>query len=302
MAEGHKKYIPSYKRADSPPPMRLTERDKRIVLAVHEYRLLSSPQIEVLFFPSEKPRGCKTSCQRRLQLLYHYGFLDRVALPTVIGAGRFPHVYAVDDVGADLVASVSGYDRADLGWKPASNVLGPQFVSHTLAVNDFRVALTRLATTSRFGLQEWIGESQFRSATMKDRVPFRLRGARVTRNYPDGYFASIAPGAERAAHFFLEVDRGTMSNRRWQEKVKAYIEFRSRGLSRKHFSTGNFRLLTVTTTARRLENLKNATERAGGDHYFWFTTRDNVDFWQPQKLLGPVWSVATKDGEWPLFP
>jgi hypothetical protein len=268
---------------------------------VREFRMLSSPQIEVLFFPSDKPPGCRTSCQRRLQLLYHHRLLDRVPVPVVIGEGRAPFVYALDEAGADLIASLTGRDRADIGWKPARNTFGVQFVSHTLAINDFRIAITCLARESRFNVQQWIDEAQFRSATMKDRVPFRLRGARVTRNYPDGYFALTVPGADQPAHFFLEVDQGTMSNRRWQEKVRAYLEFRSRGLSARFFGTHNFRLLTVTTTARRSRNLKNATEKAGGDHHFWFTTKDNVDIWKPGKLLEPVWSVASKDERLSLF-
>jgi hypothetical protein len=137
---------------------------------------------------------------------------------------------------------------------------------------------------------------------MKDRVPFRQRGARVTRNYPDGYFAVSVPGVQQAAHFFLEIDRGTMSNQRWQEKIKAYIEFRDRGLSERHFGTRNFRLLTVTTTERRLKNLKRATEKAGGDHRFWFAVHESIDIWQPRRLLMPVWLVATKDDEQSLFP
>jgi hypothetical protein len=282
--------------------MRLTVRDRRIVLAVHKFRLLSSPQIEALFFQSEKPRGRKTSCQRRLQLLYHHGFLDRIQLPIVLGEGRHPYVYALDEVGVDLVASVTELDRAEIGWKPANNILGPQFVTHALAINDLRVVVTCLTRGPRFSLKGWIDEGQFRSAAMKQRVPFRLRGARVVRNYPDGYFALGVAQASKPAHFFLEVDQGTMTNTRWRDKVKAYVEFRNRGLSRQHFSTRKFRLLAVTTSSRRLRNLKRATELAGGDHYFWFTTQENVDIWNPEQLLEPVWSVATKDERLLLFP
>ena len=281
--------------------MRLTERDKHIVMAVHSHRLLSAPQIEALFFQSQKPRGRKTSCQRRLQLLYHHSFLDRIPLPIVMGEGRFPFVYALGDAGADLIASMSERDRADVGWKPTRNVLGPQFVSHLLAISDFRVVIACLVQASDLDLKKWVDEAEFRSAAMKERVPFRLRGARVTRNYPDGYFVLTVPGEEKTAHFFLEVDRGTMSNTRWQGKVKAYKEFRDRGLSRRFFGSRNFRLLTVTTTARRMKNLKGATEKAGGDHHFWFTTQDSVDIWQPAKLLSPIWSVASKNDERSLF-
>ena len=93
-----------------------------------------------------------------------------------------------------------------------------------------------------------------------------------------------------------------MTNTRWQDKVKAYTEYRSRGLSERHFGTRNFRLLAVTTSTRRMKNLKRATEKIGGDHHFWFTTKDKVDIWQPEKLLAPVWYAATKDEGLPLFP
>ena len=223
-----KKYLPSYKRAENPPPMRLTSRDVRIVLEVYEQRILSAPQIEALFFPSPKPRGCITSCQTRLQLLFHHGFLDRIDLPIKLGEGRAPYVYALDERGANLVATKKDVDRADVTWNSKHNKLGHQFVEHTLAVNDFQIAIRLLSDEGHFKVKSWIGESDFRTAALKESVPYRMRGARVVRNYPDGYFRLSIPGYKSDAHFFLEVDQGTMSNARWREKVEAYIEFRTR--------------------------------------------------------------------------
>jgi hypothetical protein len=272
----------------------VTERDKSVILAVHEYRLLSAPQIEALFFSSDKPRGRRTSCQRRLQLLYHHRFLDRLAQPIVLGEGRSPYVYVLDERGADLVATVSGLDRADLAWRPKHNQVSHQFVNHSLAVNDFRIVISLLADAGHFEVVEWIGEAEFRTLVMRPRVPFRMRGARITRNYPDGYFALLLPGKDREAHFFLETDQGTMSNASWHGKVQAYKEFRLRGLSETHFGTRNFRVLVPTTGERRLRNLKRTTERAGGDHFFWFTCQDRINIWQPSRILEGIWEVATK--------
>lgn len=299
LAERH--YLPSYKRADNPPPMRITPRDRQIVRAVYEHRLLSAPQIEALFFRSEKPRGRQTSCQRRLQLLFHHGFLDRIALPIVMGEGRAPYVYALDDLGANLVAAALDVDRAAVDWRPKHNQVGHQFVTHTLAVNDFRVAIALLAEARHFIVNEWISEAEFSTVKMRSRVPFRMRGARVIRNYPDGYFRLSLAGVEQEAHFFLETDQGTMSNASWQEKVQAYREFRLRGLSQQHFGTQNFRVLAPTTGARRMQNLKRATERAGGDLFFWFTCQDRIDIWNPEQLLDPIWEIATQSGEHSLL-
>lgn len=295
-------YLPSYKRADEPPPMRLTQRDKAIILAVYHYRLLSSEQIEALFFPSEQPRGCQTSCQRRLQLLFHHQYLARVFQPIILGEGRTPYVYALDEKGADLAAATLGVDRAGIGWQPKVNQVGISFIAHTLAVNDVRVVMTLLTRQTPLKLVEWVSEADFRTAEYAQRVPIRMRGGRTIRNYPDGYMRLALPGAAQDAHSFLEVDQGTMSNNRWQDKVRAYDEFRRRGLSQHHYGTSHFRILTITTSPKRLQNLKQATEKAGGDHYFWFTTQDRVNLWQPQTLLDPIWWIATKDEPQALFP
>jgi hypothetical protein len=294
LAEKSRVYLPSYKRVESPPPMRLTARDKQIVLAIYEYRILSSQQIEALLFQSEKQHGKQTVCQRRLQLLYQHNFLERLLLPIVLGEGRAPFVYVLAEAGANLVASLLGIDRAKVGWKPKADRWGPLFIEHSLAVNTVRVAFHCLPQARSWTIGQWIGEAEFRTRTMQEKVPKRTQGGRTTRNYPDGYFTLVRPNTKEA-HFFLEVDQATMSNSRWQEKIKAYSEFRARGLSQKHYGTQNFRVLTVTTTERQMQKLKQATEKVKGDDYFWFTTQDDIDLWNPHKLLEPIWSVATQD-------
>ncbi len=206
-------------------------------------------------------------------------------------------MYALDEMGATLVASQLDVDRDEVDWRPKHNQVGHQFVTHTLAVNDFRIAVTLLAEAGHFTVNEWISEAEFSSVKMRQRVPFRMRGARVVRNYPDGYFRLALAGAEQEAHFFLETDQGTMSNTNWQEKVQAYKEFRLRGLSETHFGTQNFRVLAPTTGERRMRSLKRTTERAGGDRFFWFTCQDRIDIWNPAEILEPIWEIATQGGE-----
>ena len=51
------------------------------------------------------------------------------------------------------------------------------------------------------------------------------------------------------------------------------------------------RVLTVTTGAQRLDNLKAATEAEGGDSRFWFATADEAT--DPAKLLTEkIWYQA----------
>ncbi len=302
MAEPGKRYIPAYKRSATPPPMQLTERDRQIILAVYEYRLLSAHQLEALFFAGtpDNPHSRRTACQRRLQLLYHHGFIERLPQPVILGQGRSPFVYALDEAGANLVAGHRGIDRAEVGWKPKHNELGPQFLDHSLVINDVRVVLQRLVDAGMFEAVAWTDELALKSAELQDKVPYLVQGARPVRKYPDGYFiVKLSDGNQ--AHFFLEVDQGTMTNARWQEKVRAYHEFRLSGQSQRHYGTRNFRVLAVTTSEQRLANLKRATEQARGDHYFWFTTKAAVNIWQPRTILETVWMVATKKEKVALF-
>lgn len=302
MTKTGKRYVPSYKRADEPPAMQLTERDQQIILTVYEYRLLSSHQIEALFFPStkENTHSRRSACQRRLQLLYHHGFLDRLPQPVILGKGRAPFVYALDGAGADFVANILGNDRAEVGWKPKHNELGPQFLDHSLVINDVRAVMQLLVESGVFETVEWTDELKLKSAEMKEKVPYLMQGARAVRKFPDGYFV-IKLSTGQVAYFFLEVDQGTMTNARWQEKVKAYHEFRQSGRSKKYYGTRNFRVLAVTTSERRLNNLKRTTEKAGGDHYFWFVTQEVVNIWQPEEILDSVWWIATKEDKQSLF-
>ena len=73
------------------------------------------------------------------------------------------------------------------------------------------------------------------------------------------------------------------------------------GATQKYFDTRNYRVLGVTTGERRMMNLKRATEQARGDHFFWFTTQDVVDIWQPETILDRVWLVASKEEQQALF-
>lgn len=283
--------------------MRLTKRDRKIIQSVFDYRVLSSPQIEALFFPSQPghPHSCRSACQRRLQLLFHHEYLDRLFIPLVIGQGRTPFIYTLGVKGAALLATKLGVDAGTIRRQPKANKKGSLFLEHTLAVNDVRVMGECLVRISRWQLADWQDDSQFRQETYQDKVPFRNQGAQVRRHFPDGYFVLQSVDGLKKAHFFLEIDLGTMSNARWREKVQAYIQFRESGRAAQHYGTNKFRLLAITTSEKRLANLKRTTEKAGGIHYFWFTTLAHIDIEQPENLLNPIWSVSTKEDKRALF-
>ena len=63
--------LPRFKRASVVHPFQLTERDHQIIRLIHRYRFLRSFQIISLMGDSSQ------QILRRLQLLFHHGYLER---------------------------------------------------------------------------------------------------------------------------------------------------------------------------------------------------------------------------------
>jgi hypothetical protein len=105
---------------------------------------------------------------------------------------------------------------------------------------------------------------------------------------PDSYFVIETPHGR--AHFFLELDRGTMSTTRFTTKILAYNTYVESGAYQRRYQTRSLRVLTVTSSSKRLTNLKEATDDAKGGRLFWFTTLRAVT---PTTVLHtPIWQVA----------
>ena len=63
--------LPRFKRSTAVATMLLIERDRQIIRLVQRHRFLRSPQIAALM------GGSSQQLSRRLQLLYHHGYLER---------------------------------------------------------------------------------------------------------------------------------------------------------------------------------------------------------------------------------
>jgi hypothetical protein len=98
---------------------------------------------------------------------------------------------------------------------------------------------------------------------------------------------------DRRAHFLLELDRATMSNPRWRTRIRAYLAYVNAGKYQVRYQTRSLRILTVTTTPERLENLRKTTLKAGGGDLFWFATLDQVS--DTTILSSPIWRLATDE-------
>lgn len=279
-------------RLSNPPYMRLTERDREIIAAVHHFRVLRQDQLQSLFF------GSQSAAQRVLVRLYDHGFLERKFLPVVVEerGGRSPTLYVLDRRGAELLRAEAGY--TNLAWYPTSKALSPDFLAHTLAINDFRVAITVACREPGYDLATWLGENELKADY--DRVTVRAPSgrSRTVSVIPDSYFTITTPRG--TAPFFLELDRGTMELSRFKTKVEAYLTYRQNGGYERRFGYKSLRVLTVTPGPRRLENLIQAASAAGGSHPFWFALA--TDLTPETVLTAPVWRVLGRDEQSALIP
>lgn len=282
--------------------MVVTARDRDILRQVHAYRLLTREQIECLLFAPTNGQDhfTKTSKARlRLKLLYQHGYLERLPLPVGGAPWALQPVYRLARKGAELLASESGVNTKDFTyWGKGDDKdqrrtrVTPFFLQHTLQVNSFRIALTLAAQQFGFRIEKWLDDTSLKSQEMKEYVSVVERGgSRMVAVIPDGYF--VLHLGVRRAHFFLELDRATMSNQRWSTRVRAYRAYVRSGKYTERYQTPSLRILTVTTTPERLINLKKSTEKAGGNDLFWFTTLDQVNM--TSVLYSPIWLLANDE-------
>ena len=312
------KGLPRVRRAQPHelPGFRLMARDRQIIRAVYEFRALTTPQIERLFFPegslataevkSDAPlRLLNHRCQHRLKLLFHHGYLHREERPQKRTEGSKPLVYYLDMMGAELL---SREDEAELDWDPTEADVSSPFLEHLLLTNDLRIAVIVASRNLDVAVRAWIDDRALKSPHMKDYVTLTgsSGGTRQVAVVPDGYF--LLNANRRSYHHFLEIDRGTVTaayskdgKRDWSHKVRAYNEYLASGKYEARYKTKTVRILTVTTGEKRMAHLKQITEATAGEtaFRFWFTTFDQIS---PETILTtPIWHIAGSDERRPLL-
>lgn len=273
-------------------PMILTPRDLTILRAVHRHRLLRSTQLIALL------DGSRQATLRRLQLLFHHGYLDRPPMQLDWYArGSEPLVYALGNRGAEVLETEGKFRRGGIRWDTKNRNLSRVFLHHTLAVAEVMVAF-EVACRAHEGVRFIPPEEVLAGApaeTRRLRLPFRWQvdvrhdGKPYRLGVePDKVFGlrfEDVPENRRHAFFFLEADRGTMPVRRnglaqtsFLRKLICYQETWRQGLHRRHLDIPNFRVLTVTTSREQVEHLVEACRSlpGGGSRLFLFADPESL--------------------------
>ncbi|MFH1681497.1 MAG: replication-relaxation family protein [Candidatus Eisenbacteria bacterium] len=289
------------------PRLVLTERDMDLLLSVYKYRYLSTSQLQGLHFPSLQ------TTNRRLRLLADGGFLSTFRSP-----GIDERLVMLAKKGAEAVAETLLVPFEALGWEGGRREPKDYyFLRHFLAVGDFRIALTRacerMPDVKLLGfIPEHLGEKKPRGGVQKyirEVVADIDRPRGKIAHTPDGVFALEKGG--RAALFFLEVDRGTevLTNpeRGFLKTLRFYLNYlvsEEYQRYREDFGVGEpfkaFRVLVVTSSAKRLENIRTVGGRvdfrpAHAKRFIWLVDEGGVS---EETAFSSIWSsLDPEDGK-----
>ena len=291
--------------------LQITERDLAIIRQVFRHRFLRSTHLQALM-------GGGQGLLRRLAELYHHAFLDRPREPIEFyaHAGSKPMVYALGNQGADLLARHDGVPRGKVDWTAKNHGIGPLFLDHTLLVADVMVALELACRGS--GRVRLIDQDELLArapeATKRRQRPFewavacRYLEEPVTLGVaPDALFGLHyldRPEGRNRAYFFLEADRATMPIQRanvrqtsFFRKLTAYYETWKQGIHTEVYGIKNFRVLTVTSSPERVENLIRANRGLpGGQGSKLFLFTDEAALRAAPDLLSLDWQSG-HDGQ-----
>jgi hypothetical protein len=260
-----------FHRSEPLQPMQMTARDLDLLAFVRRHRFLTSGHLAAL------DGGNESNVLARLRKLYDYGYLDRplAQLATIPATGPRPLVYGLTVKGAKLLRDCGHQINANIDWSEKTKRAGAVFIDHTLAIANFMVGVELACrNTSTIDI---IDEHQILNdapaETRSAREPLRWvvdRSAAGTREklsvVPDGLFG-LRFADDTGTFYLLEIDRGTIpiarsvsTHRSITRKLSTYIEGWRTGRHLQQFGLSNLRVITVTNSAVRMENMLRAVD------------------------------------------
>ena len=292
--------LPRFKRASSLAPIELTERDLRIIQLVYKHRFLRSSQIVALL------EDCAQPVIRRLQLLYHHGYLERPRsqLDYYHRGGSRAIVYGLGNKGAAVLNQEFESGISHLRWGEKNRAVARPYLEHVLLVSEIMVSIelacrrTGVRVLNEFELEFHPTAPQpQRNFMWQVNVDSQCKLGVV----PDRVFALEfrgATGAPNRVHFFLEADRGTMpvirknlSQTSIFRKLLAYQSTWVQGLYQNQFGFNRVRVLFVSKSKARTEAMIHACQRLEHGHGL-FLFADTTILQNPESILTAPWQTG----------
>src|ERR1017187_7958396 len=193
--------LPRFQRVSMVAPIRLTARDHKIIRLIHRHRFLRSHQIIALV------GGSAQNLSRRLQWLFHHGYLERprAQLQYYERSGSQTIAYGLGNKSGSLL------QLNPASWGEKNRAIGRMYLAHALSVSDVMVSLELVCRQHGIRL---LHEDELNlpvEAPLHWRV--KIRDGTKLGVIPDRVFAleyADQKGPVQGGYYFLEADRGTM--------------------------------------------------------------------------------------------
>lgn len=236
---------------------------------------------------SQITRLCFPDCtstwpMARMQHYFDHKLIKKLDAYNVNGHFLGEIIYTLDRYGAYMAARHKKIEWTDFKWRRS-----PRWITliHDLAINDVRLAIVEACQKhTEFSVAKWISEYELSQASK--RIPGRLDSffllQRESQNQR-GYVEQLA--------LHLEIDTGSHSLKRFvKRKVKPILKYFGTDAYAHHFGVRDGACLIVTSSDKRLVNLKQAIEENGGGGLFYLTTMETIS--KGTVLTKPIWSLA----------
>jgi hypothetical protein len=227
----------------------LQDRDRRLLEALETMRVIDREQAKLV-----AGFGSTTRANARLLALTRIGLLRRASV------GSRQAVYWLANSELQKLRK-----RGEVSQEPAA-----MFLQHRLEINRVHL-LVEYASIPKAGW--WFASWRSFQKPLSDTLPL----------IPDGYFELGSQQGFRPT--FVEVDLGTEAVPVLVKKASLYLQLATSDEFSKSFSRSQFRVLVITTSQRRLQNIRQEIARLT-DKIFWFAVLDVVT---ADRFWGPVW-------------
>ncbi len=264
-------------RRHNPPPIRITDHDVAIIRHVARHRFLRATHLARLTLRSYK------KLTERLGALYHNHFLDRprAQLEYYTPGNRAPYVYALGNKGAQLLAELDHVEAAKVDWTDKNRDATRPFIRHTLLIADVMIAF-ELATRDHPAIRlidthEILSRAPeatqraYNPLKWSATVPLTDKPSQIVTIVPDQMFGLEFTAERKRAYFFLEADtakmpvqRSNLTQSSVQKKLLAYYHGHQAKAHTRQFNIQNVRVLTITTTRQRVNNMIDAVHDITG--------------------------------------
>ena len=233
-------------------PFVLRPKHHAMLRAVYQYHLLTNELLVKAVGYSEKSLAEVQRLTRQLKLSEYVLSLQ---LPVI--RGNAPLVYTLSRKGLKYLAA-AGFDIRDYFRPCKETEKGYLFLKHTLALNDFLIAAANLVKSAPlYSLSSFIHERTLKQTPFKIAVT-RYVGGQVKKEtvilIPDAYLDfrfTKESRKEEKIPVLLELDRGTIEQKNFRKKIRAYSEFIKNEGYKKAFAIKRVTVAFATTQSQK---------------------------------------------------